>query len=151
MLARFGSARIRQADRSEFCWNLNASHLMLQKSSGLEPHKRTFGQSTVVRAVVFTRTICFDLLSACSTLLQILALIYILHGFVYLLRWNDISFFFPECFESSCKGQQAKPRNDPKKRLIGLFTQNLGPFMLSYAKLPQQVLLVLESRVIFYG
>lgn len=47
-------------------------------------------------------------------------------------------FFFYKCFESSYKGQQTKTRSDPKKRLIGLFTQNPGSFMLSYAKLPQQ-------------
>ena len=86
--------RIRQADRSEFCWDLNASCLLLQKCPGLELCKRTLGESTVVRAGFFTRTICFGLVSACSTLLQILVLIYILHGFICLLRRNCIFLFF---------------------------------------------------------
>lgn len=97
VLARFSSVRTGHADRREFCWGLNASCLTVQKRSGLELHKLTFGESTVVRAGFFTRTICFGLISACSTLLQILVLIYILHVFVCLLKWNCFLFWFG-CF-----------------------------------------------------
>lgn len=106
------------------------------KSAGLGLHKHIFGESAVVREVFFIRTVCFGLVNACSTLLQILVLIYILYVLVC-LEWNCI-FLFYKCFESSYKGQQTKTCSDPKKRLIGLFTQNPGSFMLSYAKLPQQ-------------
>lgn len=131
VLARSGS----QGDQApRFQRDLNAL-----KSAGLGLSKHIFGESTVVRAVFFIRTVCFGLVNACSTLLQILVLIYILHVLVCLLEWNCIFFFFfCKCFESSYKGQQTKTRSDPKKRLIGLFTQNPGSFMLSYAKLPQQ-------------
>lgn len=132
VLARSGS----QGDQApRFQRDLNAL-----KSAGLGLRKHIFGESTVVRAVFFYKNSmfwlskcllysftdsCFDLYLACSCLSPWVKL-YILF------------FFFYKCFESSYKGQQTKTRSDPKKRLIGLFTQNPGSFMLSYAKLPQQ-------------